>query len=39
VKVKKPVSRRKMTRKTYATGEVKYAQSSRFAMVQTALIV
>src|SRR5512145_2766045 len=35
VKVKKPVRSRKITRNTYATGEVKYAQSSRFAIVQT----
>src|SRR6476646_4115379 len=34
VKVKKPVSSRKMTRNTYATGLVKYAYSSRLVMVQ-----
>src|SRR3954469_463912 len=34
VKVKKPVSKRKMTRNTYATGLVKYAYSSRLVMVQ-----
>jgi hypothetical protein len=37
MKVKNPASSRKITMKTYATGEEKYALSSRFAIVQMVL--